>query len=686
MTTHILLRGLLAGTALLSTPALAQQATLPDDDHHDQEIVVTGAARELGDVLGGVSVLSGDQLADELKPSLGDTLVSQPGVSASGIGPAAARPVLRGLSGDRVRLLTDGLGSIDLSSSSADHAVSINPLTAERIEVLRGPAALQFGSSAIGGVVNVLDGRIPRRQPEGKAGVGALLGYGSAADEKSAALALDVPAGDFVFHGDASWSQSNDLRTGGYLLSEPLRDEARASADPDIQALADLKGPLPNSDAQSSDVAAGVAYVANGINIGVSASAHDAFYGVPIRYSLDPDVEAEAPHIDAKQRRVDLRAAVPVGGFLDRVEVRGGIGRYRHFEIAEGEIESTFRARGGEIRADLVQSTNDGWGGVSGAQYLVKKIGVRGEEKYLPDSQQKQLGLFTLQSLEAGPWRFEGGARVEFSRLTADEDAFLDTPDASRRFTTVSGSLGGQYALPSGWRLGLSLSRSARAPSLDELFANGPHAGTQAFEVGDAGLDPEIGYGGELSLKQHRGPVHVTLNAFVTRFSNFIYQAPTGEIEDDLPVYKVRQGKATYRGLEAEIDAELGKAGGIDWSVEGIADMTRAHIDGFGAAPLMPPVRLKGHVRGKVGRVEERIGAEHGFAQNRFAPFETRTPAYTTVDAGIDWSPLADRPELTLSLNAENIFDTTVRRSTSLLKDYAPAAGRDIRLSARFSY
>jgi len=184
-------RALLAGTMLLATPSFAQEAP-PEDEHHDETIVVTGADRRLGDALGGVTVLSGDLLADDLRPSIGETLASQPGVSAAGIGPAASRPVLRGLGGERVRLLTDGIGSIDLSSSSADHAVAINPLTAERIEVLRGPSALQFGSSAIGGVVNVLDGRIPRRLPDGKAALGAMLGYGSCARGKGASLSVGV--------------------------------------------------------------------------------------------------------------------------------------------------------------------------------------------------------------------------------------------------------------------------------------------------------------------------------------------------------------------------------------------------------------------------------------------------------------------------------------------------------------
>ncbi len=206
---------------LLPLPAFAQPASpAPQahaDDHHDHEgdIVVTGVRREAEDVLGGISVLSGADLAQAIRPSIGETLTRLPGVSASSFGPTASRPILRGLSGDRIRVLTDGIGSFDVSSSSADHAVAINPLTADRIEVLRGPAALPFGSSAIGGVVNVIDSRIPRRLPEAPFHADALLGYASAANERSVALSVSAPvAGGLVVHGDASWTKSDDLRTG----------------------------------------------------------------------------------------------------------------------------------------------------------------------------------------------------------------------------------------------------------------------------------------------------------------------------------------------------------------------------------------------------------------------------------------------------------------------------------------
>ena len=683
--------------ALVPTPILAQTepAAAPstaaqDDDHHDHadEIVVTGIRRREGDVLGGLSVLDAEELAKELRPSLGETLARQPGVSATSFGPTASRPVLRGLSGDRIRVLTDGIGSFDVSASSPDHAVAINPLTAERIEVLRGPAALLYGSSAIGGVVNVIDRRIPREEPEGGFDVNGLLEYGTAAEERSANLSIDGEVADhFVIHADGNGSKSDDLRTGGHLLTRELREEAAASPFPEIQELADLKGELPNTAAKAWELAGGLAYVDGPLNVGVSVTRHDALYGVPVRFSLDPDVEAEAPTIDVKQTRYDARAEVPLSGLFSAVHVRGGYAKYRHHEIEDtGEVASTFLTSGAEGRAELVQTERGGWGGTSGIQYFQRKVGIDGEEKFLPDSKQRQTGLFTMQSLVQGKLRLEGGLRIEFNRLKADEDADLGTPAMSRGFTTLSGSAGAGYEFSPGWRAGLTLSRSARAPSIDELFANGPHAGTQAFEVGNPDLDPEKSIGVEASIRKHSGPLKLTATAYYSRFSNFIFQAPTGDVEDDLPVYQYLQGKANYYGFEVEAEAELGDAFGIHWDADFLADYVRAKVKDFGPAPQIPPLRLLGGSSANGGPVEGRLEVEHAFRQSRNAPLETETGGYTLVNASVDWHPFEDKPEVRLGIAASNIFDTVARRHSSLLKDYAPLAGRDIRLTASFGF
>jgi len=679
-----------SGSAIEASTDSANAATDAPPHHEEEsdEIVVTGVRRKAGDVLGGLSVLDSEELAKELRPSLGETLAHQPGVSASSFGPAASRPILRGLSGDRIRILTDGIGSFDVSASSPDHAVAINPLTAERIEVLRGPSALLYGSSAIGGVVNVVDRRIPRAEPEGGYDINGLLEYGTAAEERSANLSVDGEVVDhFVIHADGNWSKSDDLRTGGHLLTKELRDEAAASPFAEIQDLADLKGDLPNTAAKSWELAGGLAYVDGPLNVGVSVTHHDALYGVPIRFSLDPAIDAEAPTIDVKQTRYDARAEIPLTGFFSQVRLRGGYATYRHHEIEDtGAIASTFHTKGGEGRAEIVQTERNGWGGTSGIQYFDRKVFIEGEEKFLPESTQSQAGLFTMQSLVRGPLRIEGGFRVEFSKLRAQEDADLGTPAMNRDFTTFSASGGAAYEFSKGWRAGLTLSRSARAPAIDELFANGPHAGTQAFEVGDPNLDPEKSVGVEASLRKTGGPVGFTATAYYTHFGNFIFQAPTGDVEDDLPVYQYRQGKADYYGFEVEATAELGNVLGIHWDGDLIADYVHAKVKEFGPAPQIPPLRLLGGISGSRGPLEGRLEVEHAFRQSRNAPLETETGGFTLVNTSLNWHPLKEKRELTLGIAANNIFDVVARRHSSLLKDYAPLAGRDFRLTASFGF
>ncbi|GAA4745726.1 TonB-dependent receptor [Sphingomonas daechungensis] len=661
-----------------------------EDAHHAQsdEIIVTGIRKKSSDVIGGISVLDAGDLTRELRVSIGETLARQPGVSATSFGPTASAPVLRGLSGDRVRVLTDGIGSLDVSSSGPDHAISINPITADRIEVLRGPSALMFGSSAIGGVVNVIDTRIPRRVPKNVVGVNVLAGYGSAADERLLNGAFDVPvAGKFVFHVDGNWTKTDDLRTGGFILSKDLREQAAASPDPDIQALADLKGDLPNSASESKEGAIGFAYIDGGLNVGASVTRHTAKYEVPIRYSLVPGIEAEAPTIDQEQTRYDFRAEVPISGFFNQVRARAGYADYHHDELEEnGDVGSSFFSKGGEGRFELVQSERQGWGGTSGIQYLDRNARIRGDEKFLPDSDQRQTGLFTLQTLVRGPLRLEGGARIEFSKLTADADVQLGTPDLSRNFTTWSGSLGGKYEFTPGWRAGLTVSRSARAPSIDELFANGPHGGSQSFEIGDPNLDPETSLSVEGSLNGDAGPVNLSANVYYSHFSNFIFQAPTGAVLDDLPVFQTREGAANYYGFEAQASAKLGEALGVRWKGEIQADAVHATVKNYGPAPFIPPFRILGALEGTRGEVDGRLEVEHAFAHTRTAPIETDTPGYTLVNASVDWHVFSANPEFSLSLVANNIFDVVARRSTSMLKDYAPLGGRDIRLTARLGF
>lgn len=683
--------------AVLPTVAYADEAS---DSFHRQpasDIIVTAPLMSSRmDVLSGTSVLTGTALTVAIRPTIGETIEHTPGASATSFGPNASRPILRGLQGERVRVLTDGIGSIDVSNTSVDHAVAINPLLAERIEILRGPEALLYGSAAIGGVVNVLDKRIPRSIPEA-IHADALLTYGSASNERSAAAAVDAPiGGGFVAHVDGSYLKTGNMRIGGYALSPEARAEALASAqlpaDPDaaepidFAANAAIKGKLPNSAAKTWTTGVGLAYVDGDSHYGISYSHYDSLYGVPVRYATLPGEEQEGPRLSLVQNRIDARAEIDTGGSLiQTVRARLGYARYRHFELEEdGSVGTAFYNNGLEGRVELVQADRGIWHGATGGQFFVRDFNVVGDEAFLPRNQTQQIGLFTLQQLDFGQFKIEGGLRYEKSWLSASP--FEDQPQffsGSRNFDTVSGSLGASYKLSENWRIGANLSRTERAPAAEELFANGPHAGTEAFEIGNPDFKTERSVGLEGVLHGQGQGYTFHASVYYNWFDNFIFDNLNGQIEDGLPVFVYQQAKARFYGAEIEASADLATLGDYTIKADALGDVVRAKITNFGPAPRIPPLRLLGGLSAVSDRIEGRVEVEWADKARRLAVFETPTDSYTMVNASLTLRPFTDRPDTTLSLSAHNIFDVDARRHASYLKDFAPLAGRDIRVTAR---
>ncbi|MBA3510363.1 TonB-dependent receptor [Sphingomonas sp.] len=716
---------LLASTCLFAAPALAQEAGSakpdaadppsqhvdPHTHHHGgEEIVVTGhLVREL-DLLAGKTVVSGTELQRDLRPQLGDTLAKQAGVSATSFSPGASRPVLRGFQGERIRVLTDGIGSIDVSNTSADHAVTIDPLTAERIEVLRGPAVLLFGGQAIGGAVNVIDRRIPRTVPEDGHHIDVTGGLGSAADERSIGAAADLAVGGgLVLHVDGSFRKSDDLRVGGYVLSPELRAEQLEIAEEELEEghaeeaaealeLASLRGKIPNSATEQKSGGLGVALIRDNFNIGASVSVFDSNYGVPMRPGAEHHHEGEegeegaeeeeeeghgeAPvSIDLRQVRGDLRGEYKFDeGFLEGIRLRVGAADYEHTEFEGEEVGTVFKSNGVEGRLELVQRDRNAWRGASGAQYFHRDFKAVGAEAFLPPNTTSQLGLFTLQEFELGAVGVEAAARIERSNAESKSVAI------ERSFTALSGALGASYALAQHVEAGINLSRTERAPSAEELFSNGPHIATQAFEVGNPNLRKEKSVGAEAYFRVDRRTLEMNLTGFVNWFDNFIYEAATGQEQDELPVFQYFQRDATYYGFEAEISAPLFQVGGFRFVGDAVADYVRATVKGAGPVPRIPPLRLLGGLEAQSDRIDGRVEVEWVDDQKRIAQFETPTDGHTLVNASLAWRPWGKKRETVVVLSASNLFDVDARRHASFTKGFVPMAGRDIRLSARFSF
>jgi iron complex outermembrane receptor protein len=707
---------LFATTAFVAAPALAQtaapeqrpRAERPQSDYHQdesQDIIITADfIREL-DILAGTSVLSGTDLVRDIRPQIGDTLARLPGVSATSFSPGASRPVLRGFQGERIRVLTDGIGSIDVSNTSADHAVTIDPLTAERIEVLHGPAVLLFGSQAIGGAVNVLDRRIPRRVPDEPAHIDVIATYGSADDERSIGAGVDLPVGTsgLVVHLDGSYRKTDDREIGGFLLSPELRaeqleiaaeEEAEGHAEEAAEAreLADFRGVLPNSATETKALGAGLALIRDTFNVGASVSWFDSDYGVPSRpgaghhHHEEGGEEEEEEHgeepvtIGLEQIRADLRGEFELGNTAeDKIRVRAAYADYDHTEFEGEEVGTVFKTEGIEGRLEYVQGNRNGWRGVTGAQFFSRDFAAVGPEAFLPPNETSQIGLFTLQEFAVGKVGLEAAARYEHSDV--------NTADISRNFNAFSAALGASYDIAPRVKIGANVSRAERAPAAEELFSNGPHVATQAFEVGDPTLGKEKSWGAELYARAETDDYRLGASLFANWFDDYIFQAETGAEEDELPVFQYFQRDATYYGFEVEASATLHRSDGLRIVGDVVSDYVRATIkDGIGPVPRIPPFRVLAGLEAQTSKLDGRVEVEWTADQDRVAAFENPTEGFTMVNASLAWRPWGKRNGTAVILSANNIFDVEARRHASFTKDFVPLAGRDLRLSLRATF
>jgi iron complex outermembrane receptor protein len=485
-----------------------------------------------------------------------------------------------------------------------------------------------------------------------------------------------------VLHLDGSYLDGDDLKIGGYVLSPAARAQALASPNPEVRALADLKDRLPNSAARTWDIAGGASVITDGGQLGFAVSRYDSLYGVPPRYDLT-NGEGEMPRLDVQQTRVDARAELDLGeGFFKQLRGRFGFADYKHAELEEDGTPGTrFFNKGLEGRLELAQSKRGVWQGAIGGQLLIRDFNVIGEEAFVPKNETVQYGLFTLQTLDFGKLKTEFGGRVERTHVSSNPIA------VDRKITTYSGSAGASYEFVPGWRFGVNVSHTERAPSAEELFSNGPHAGTQAFEIGDPAFKKERSFGLEGTLRGSGHNFTIEASAYYNKFNNYIFDRQTGAIEDGLPVFQSFQADATYYGFEAQATVTLARFG--DWKIEadGLADYVHATVTGVGPVPRIPPLRLLSGINATSGLFDGRIEIEHSFDQDRVAPFETATPGYTLVNASLGIRPFGegrDKPEILLTAN--NIFDVDARRHASFLKDFAPLSGRDLRVTLRASF
>lgn len=664
--------------------SMMSMAEIPPD------IVVTGTRlRYRTSEIASSTVLSGEALVTQARSTIGETLAHLPGASSNSFGPSASRPVLRGFQGERARLLIDGIGTLDASNTSPDHAVALNPLVADRIEVLRGPVSLLYASGSTGGVVNAVSGRIARREPRG--GVDAVLaaGFGSAADERSLGFRIDAAAAtDLVLHLDGQYLNGGSVRTGGFILAPAARAQARAVSDPGIAALADLRGTLPNTQFETWELAGGASLILPGGHVGFSFSNYESLYGLPTRFSLDPANPVPDTLIDLDQQRVDVRFEIDGKGLLQTVRGRFGWADYQHNEvIVRGPTTATFLNLGYEARLEAVLGQSGSrLKSTLGAQFYARNFRVTGAAPLLPPTETEQIALFALHEIDLEPLKLEGAFRYEHVGITSSVDPILANPAIDRAFDLFSLSGGGNYALSGQWKLALSGHYSQRAPVVEELFTQGVDPGTQGQLIGNPALGTEISYGVEAILRGKGHGWNGSATFYYTYFPNYVFARESGASVDGLPVFQFLEDSARYLGFEVHGSVDIAQV--QDWTVklDGLIDYTRATLSDGSPVPRIPPLRVLFGAEAGPTTLNGRAEIEYVFDQTRISRFETPTDGFAMVNLSMAWRPLGADSKFQVRLSAANLLDASGRRHASLLKDFAPLGGRDIRVGLRYSF
>ncbi len=658
---------------VVSCAAFADQ---PEPSNPLDEIVVTATAlRESSlEVAQPTAVLAGDELVRERGTSIGETLANTPGVSATYFGPQASRPVIRGQSGERVQVSEDGAESLDAAGLSADHAVTIDPLLADRVEVLRGPATLLYGNGASGGLVNVLVRRVPEQAYDGTMEGAAELRGNTALGERAAALRLDGGVNGWSFHGDAYKRETDDVEIAGYAFSRRLRDSGAYTPE----EIAASRGRIADSASELTGGALGISRVGAAGFAGVAVSRFETLYGIP-----GPE---HGVSIDMKQTRFDLNSDWrPTDSWLDSARLRASFNRYEHAELEDsGEVGTQFDQDGLSLRLAFDHAPLAEWRGSFGVQYREIDFVATGEEAFVPASLTRNAGLFAYEERAFGPLTVELGARLEKQRITGDE---VSTGyDATR--ANFAGGLVWQFA--TGWSSALNLTSTQRHPTSAELYADGPHIAVQRFEIGDATLRPERATTVDASLRYHGEPHDeawsLSLTAFQSDYRDYIYTEFTGEIEDELPVALYRQDDARFRGIEAEIELPVFEIAGGRFSTRLLADLVRARLVDGGDLPQIPPLRVGAELRYSRAAWSAGISAHRFDDQDRIAANEAPTDGYTMLGADASWTVPFGGRRLFAYLRGENLLDEDARRHTSPLKEFAPLPGRSLAAGVRLEF
>lgn len=673
-----------AGAAHAQAAAGAASAAQAPTAPSLPSVTVSASGLQLGtaDMTTPVTVLEGDELVRRREGTLGETLNSEPGITSSHFGAGASRPIIRGMDGPRVKVLTDGAELHDASTLSPDHAVVSEPLLATQIEVLRGPSALVYGNGAVGGVVNVLDGKVPTAVPEKGHEGSAELRANTGAREGAGAFSLTGGTGNLAVHVEGVARDAGDYRVG----------KGWAGGDK-----------VPGSFNRTDTGSVGLSWVGERGYLGAAYTRQTAKYGLPGHNhgfdgchthgdhlhcaahdggegdghdhgTADP---GDVPVVDLRSERLDLRGELrnPFAGF-SALRLRAGVTDYVHDEVEDGAISTTFKNKAYDTRVELQHEPVAGFKGVFGLQTSQRKFSAEGEEAYVQPTVTRRTGLFVLEEYRLGDWRFEAALRHD--RQTAE----AQTSGMERSHNGTSASLGAVWKFTPGYQLGASFTRASRAPTAEELYAQGLHMATSTYERGNADLRSEISQNIDVGLKKTSGDTTFGVSVFRNRIHNYIY-GRTLDALDGLQLLQYSQADATFTGIEGQVRQRITP----HLHVTLFGDTVRATLDGGGRLPRIPATRAGVRLDARWQAWEGQVEWVQVARQNRVADFETATPGYGMLNLGVSYSgQFSSGTPWQLYLKANNLTDRLAYAHTSFIKTAAPLMGRNITLGMKVAF
>ncbi len=660
--------------SLAITPLLAQSQHADHDrgekhrttQHHDSLThieVLTVHGQNTGnawnEAVESVTVLEGDKLAKKAQATLGETLSKEVGISSTQFGPNASRPVIRGLNGNRIRILQDGLGIMDLSGASQDHAIPLNPLVAERVEVVRGPLNLLYGSSAIGGVVNVVTSRIHKSYHEHTGGA-VDVKTNSSNNGQNTAMNLDYGANQFMLHIDADMGQADQLKAPNKVIQ--------------------------NSEYQQKAYSVGGSYfIDDETYVGVGYSLYDNLYGVVAEADVD---------IDMKQQRVDLMAHHELKGFFTDIQFKSAQTFYEHQELEGTEVGTDFNNKGNESRLELYHRWSDQMTGILGLQTQISDFKAVGDEAFLPISKTQQYALFIFEQLQQRWGKVNLGLRYEHAKVNSEAGSVLSTAK-DKDYNTFSAATGILFNLSDSFTTGLNFSYNERAVTFQELYAQGAHIAIGKYVQGSENLNKEKSFALEWSLRHKSQWSEGVFNAFAHKFDNYIALNPTGNVADtddsgtagdsdeDFAIYNYEQNKALIYGFEASFSHFL--TSNFQWTLKG--DYLRGRNDSLHQnLARMTPIRVMAEARYIGDYFNTGIEIQRVFQQDHTANNETSTPAYTMINLDYSHDLRMDDHSIMVYGQLNNLTDEEAINHVSIIKDNMRMPKRHLVVGVRASF